>query len=273
MQTLFTGPLSKMKFTNAGSELVIRPDYFLQSTSGKIGMNKLIGKEITIEFNGKITCMSCGKRTTKSYGQGYCYPCFISIPQTEECVMRPELCRAHEGIARDMEYAKEHCLTDQYVYLALSGGLKVGVTRFHQVPTRWVDQGANFAIKLAIAKNRYSVGIIEVALKQILADKTNWRKMLTGNDNEIPLVEEKIKAINYLKENNLEFSETENNIYAINYPVEKFPTKVTSVNFDKKPQHKGVLAGIKGQYLLFTDNSVLNIRKHSGYNVEILVGD
>ena len=272
MQTLFTGPLTKMQFNNIGTTLAIKPDYYLPLNNEKTNISKLIGKEITFLFSGKITCMNCGKQTKTSFGQGYCYPCFISIPQTEECVMRPELCKAHEGIARDMEYAKEHCLTDQYVYLALSGGLKVGVTRYHQVPTRWVDQGANYAIKLAVAKNRYTAGIIEVALKNILADKNNWRKMLTSNDIEIPLVKEKIKAIEYLKSENIEFSDTDDDVYSINYPIENFPTKVTSVNFDKTPQHKGVLAGIKGQYLIFADNSVLNIRRHTGYNVEILAG-
>ncbi|MDD2549862.1 MAG: DUF2797 domain-containing protein [Bacteroidales bacterium] len=273
MKTLFTGSLSKMQFTNAGSELEIKPEYFIQSDSGKLHMNNLIGKEITIRYDGKINCMSCGKLTKKSYGQGYCYPCFISIPHTEECVIRPELCRAHEGIARDMEYAKKHCLTDQYIYLALSGGLKVGVTRYHQIPTRWVDQGANFAIKLAIAKNRHTAGVIEVSLKQIFADKTNWRKMLTGNDNEIPLMEQKAKAIEHIKDRDIEFTEAENVIYTISYPVEQFPTKVTSVNFDKKPEYNGVLTGIKGQYLMFDGNTVLNIRRHGGYNIEMLVGE
>ena len=273
MKTLFTGPLSKMQFSNAGSEFDLKPEYYLQLNSEKVNMNCLIGKEVTIKYNGKISCMSCGKQTRKSYGQGYCYPCFISIPQTEECVMRPELCKAHEGIARDMEYAKTHCLTDQYIYLALSGGLKVGVTRYHQVPTRWVDQGANFAIKLAIAKNRYTAGVIEVTLKQLFADKTNWRKMLTGNDKLIPLLEEKAKAIEHIKSKDIEFSEAKSDIYSINYPVEQFPTKVSSVNFDKKPEHSGILTGIKGQYLLFEENTVLNIRKHGGYNVEILAGE
>ena len=165
MPAIFSGPLKKMGFNNLGSETIIKPQYFLKSEDFELSVNDLIGKQITISFANRITCVGCGKDTKKSFAQGYCYPCFISVPQTEECVLRPELCKAHEGIARDMEYARDNCLVDQYVYLALSGGLKVGVTRYHQIPNRWVDQGATKAIKLLVAKNRFTAGLIEVALK------------------------------------------------------------------------------------------------------------
>ena len=185
-------------------------------------VNDLIGKQITISFANRITCVGCGKDTKKSFAQGYCYPCFISVPQTEECVLRPELCKAHEGIARDMEYARDNCLVDQYVYLALSGGLKVGVTRYHQIPNRWVDQGATKAIKLLVAKNRFTAGLIEVALKKIMADKTNWRKMLMGNDDDIPLTGEKHKALEFLNLQGLNIFQqrtqsTELNILLMNF--------------------------------------------------------
>ena len=32
---------------------------------------------------------------------------------------------------------------------------------------------------------------------------------------------------------------------------------------------EGRLWGIKGQYLIFDDGSVLNIRKHNGYNITL----
>ncbi|HYW95194.1 MAG TPA: DUF2797 domain-containing protein [Bacteroidales bacterium] len=116
--------------------------YFLDlnDRGDTFSVNELIGREIRLEFTGEIQCIKCGRFTKTSFAQGYCYPCFISAPETEECVLRPELCQAHEGIARVMEYAKEHCLIDHFVYLAFSGGLKVGVTRLTQVPTRWIDQ-------------------------------------------------------------------------------------------------------------------------------------
>ncbi len=269
MQTLFKGQLQKMQFENAGSKTIVKPSYFLADEPGKVFLNNIIDSNIEITFDEKICCIACGKEIKKTYGQGYCYPCFISVPQTEECVLKPELCRAHEGIARDMEYAKKNCLVDQYVYLALSGGLKVGVTRYHQVPTRWVDQGAVKAILVAVAPNRYSAGMVEVALKKILADKTNWRKMLTQNDERVPLVGEKHKALEYLNTQDLNYKIADDTEYSIEYPVHSFPSKVNSIDLIKKPIIRGKLNGIKGQYLLFADGSVLNIRKHAGFYVTI----
>ena len=271
MQKLFEGQLRKMQFNNVGTETHVKPEYFLGQGNQAVRLNPMIGKKLAIRFTGKITCIACGRETRKSYGQGYCYPCFISVPQTEECVLRPELCRAHEGIARDMEFAEKNCLVDQIVYLALSGGLKVGVTRHHQVPTRWVDQGANWAMKLAIASNRYSAGLIEVALKKIFADKTNWRKMLTGNDNAQPLAAEKERAISYLKQQGLDFAPADSTEYSIEFPVQEFPAKVISKSLDKEPDVTGLLKGIKGQYLILDKGNVINLRKHSGYNVIIEV--
>ena len=270
---LYSGVLKKMQFSNQGTESLIKPNYFIQSTDLKLNVNGLVGKTIRIDYSGKIFCTSCGKNTKKSYGQGYCYPCFISVPQTEECVLRPELCRAHEGIARDMDFAKENCLTDQYVYLALSGGLKVGVTRYHQVPTRWIDQGATKAVKLLIAKNRFTAGQIEVALKKILADKTNWRKMLKGNDEDLPLLEEKHKALDYLNQQGFDYTNTEDTEFRVEYPVASFPDKVVSKDLVKEPILTGKLMGIKGQYLLLDMGAVINIRKHTGFSVNINVED
>jgi hypothetical protein len=271
MKTEFSGPLLKMRFRNDGQENLIKPSYILLSNSSEFVLNNALGKTIKIVFSGKITCVSCGKVTKKSFGQGFCYPCFISVPQTEECVLRPELCQAHLGFARDMDYAKNNCLVSQYVYLALSGGLKVGVTRFHQIPDRWVDQGASKAIKLAIAENRYTAGIIEIALKKVMADKTNWRKMLMGNDEDISLIPEKQRALEYLINQGFEITVPDDTEYSISYPVLHFPTKVNSKDLLKEPILTGNLIGVKGQYLLFNDGMVINLRKHSGFNVDIFV--
>jgi len=266
---MHTGILKKMGFDYENGATTIAPRYHLDLNEEKIGMNDLIGQIIHLFHTGKIICSSCGKTTKKSYGQGYCYPCFISVPQTEECVLKPELCRAHEGIARDMVFAKENCLVDQYVYLALSGGLKVGVTRYHQIPTRWVDQGAVFAIKVAITPNRYNAGLVEVELKKTFADKTNWRKMLMGNDELEDLVANKRKAIETIIGKGFQFSVADDSVYTINYPVKDFPLKVNSISFDKQAEIIGTLLGIKGQYLIFDGGRVLNIRTHNGYEVFI----
>lgn len=244
--------------------------YYLKLFDGTLKINDYIGKKIRITYLHKINCIKCGRLTKTSFAQGYCYPCFISAPETEECVLRPELCRAHEGIARDLEYAKEHCLIDHYVYLAKTGGLKVGVTRNTQIPGRWIDQGATEALCIAKTQNRYLAGTIEVALKNIFSDRTNWRDMLTNKNQEsINLFDEKKKAFKYLHSDFHKYAYDDNSITEISYPVLSYPQKIKSINFDRLDAVNEILIGIKGQYLIFESGSVLNIRKHGGYLVKI----
>lgn len=263
------GTLSKML-----SSLENPVQYLLPVGSETIEINKFIGKELEFVFTGTIYCKSCGKKTKKSFHQGFCYSCFLTVPEAAECIMRPELCRAHEGFARDMEWSKKNCLTEHYVYLAVSSGLKVGVTRASQIPTRWIDQGAEKAIKLAVTPNRYLAGVIEVALKPYLNDKTSWQKMLKNEQpKNIELEDEKQKAWELLDQELQEYITEDDEITEINYPVIQYPVKVKSINFDKIPEFKGKLMGIKGQYLIFENAYVLNIRKHTGYEVEFKLMD
>lgn len=256
-----TGNIRKME--SLQGEII---SYFLPLGDQKVELNHSIGHEISLEFLGNINCIKCGRATKKSFAQGFCYPCFISVPETEECVLRPELCRAHEGVARDMEYAKQHCLGEHVVYLSITSGLKVGVTRFSQVPTRWIDQGAIRAIELARTPNRYTAGLLEVAMKSFVADKTNWRKMLTGSDpGELDLVQEKTRLIELVPEELQSYVSENMQVTDLNYPVSEYPEKVLSLNFDKEPLISGILKGIKGQYLLFDKNRVINLRKFGGY--------
>jgi hypothetical protein len=170
-----------------------------------------------------------------------------------------------------MVWAEKHDLIEHIVYLAVSSEVKVGVTRIHQIPTRWIDQGANLAVKLAKTPNRHIAGIIEVFLKKHFTDKTNWRAMLKNEIIEnIDLVTEKEKVIQLLPKELRKYAETDNSTIEINYPVQRFPDKIKSVGFDKTPVIEGVLTGIKGQYLLFDDDSVLNIRKHNGYFIQFI---
>jgi hypothetical protein len=187
-------------------------------------------------------------------------------------VLRPELNRAHEGISRDMEWSKLNDLIEHYVYLSFTSDLKVGVTRITQIPTRWIDQGAEFAIKLAKTPYRQLAGLIEVALKNFVNDKTNWRKMLSGNAEAVPdLVYQKKHFSNLFPPELRTYLLPDNEVFQISYPVIKYPEKIKSINFDKTPDYKGVLSGIKGQYLLFEDGSVFNIRKFNGYQMNISV--
>jgi len=245
-------------------------DYFLQLGDQKIHVNDLINKEISITYLDEIYCIRCGRKTNKSFHQGYCFPCFRTAPETDDCVLRPELCKAHEGISRDMEWSKNHCLQDHIVYLAISSGLKVGVTRLAQVPIRWIDQGASFAIKIAQVPNRNTAGLLEVNLKKYFADKTNWRNMLTNKvDRETNLLEQKAKAKDLVKKEFLNYFIDDSEILEMKYPVIEYPDKVNSFTFDKEQQINGKLIGIKGQYLIFDEGRVLNIRKHNGYKIEL----
>ena len=259
------GNLIKMR-TEAASPV----QYFLSLSGNEIAMNSLIGNNISIKFNGQINCIHCGKITKRSFGQGFCYNCLQTAPEADPSVMRPELSLSHLGIARDLEWAQKHDLIDHYVYLAVTDALKVGVTRHHQIPTRWIDQGASFAIKLARTPNRHIAGVIESYLKNYLNDKTNWRAMLRNEvDTTIDLADEKERVATLLPEELKNYLSNEQDIASFSYPVEKYPDKIKSVSLDKTPEVGGVLSGIKGQYLIFEDDRVFNIRSHNGYYVKL----
>ena len=263
----YSGTLLKMK-----TDLQNPVTYNLPIGDDLVLMNDLIGKYLVFDWQKEIYCISCGRKTNKSFAQGHCYPCFINSPETSECILRPELCEAQNGIARDIEWAEKHCLKDHYVYLAISSGVKVGVTRSSQIPTRWMDQGAWKAIKLAKTPNRYLAGLIEVKLKEYVSDRTHWQKMLKNKLIEgVNLLDKKDEMINYLSEDLKKYKSNNDEIIEINYPVNEYPEKVKSVGFDKIKEITGRLWGIKGQYLIFDDGIVLNIRKHTGYliNFEI----
>jgi len=266
---LFSGNIIKMR-----SEYADPVRYFLQVGENEIAFNEQIGKNIRLSFSGQINCISCGKRTKTSFSQGFCYNCLQVSPEASETIMRPELSKAHLGIARDMDWAQENDLCDHFVYLAVSGELKVGVTRHHQVPYRWIDQGADQSIILACTPNRHISGVIEVFLKNYYADKTNWRGMLQNITNKpVDLLEEKTNAYMLLPAELQQYVQADNKIWQINYPVITYPQKISSVTFDKESTISGVLNGIKGQYLIFSDGRVLNIRKHNGYFLEIDIED
>ncbi len=252
------------------TEAVSPVSYYLPVGNDEIPMNQLIGAKIKLEFTGQINCISCGKKTKTSFAQGFCYSCLQKAPEASESILRPELSKAHLGIARDMEWAKKHDLIDHYVYLAVSNEIKVGVTREHQVPTRWIDQGASYVIKLAKAPNRHIAGVIEVFLKSHLADKTNWRAMLQNKIlKDIDLVQEKRETAQLLPSELQKYIAVDDTVTFLQYPVERYPEKIVSTNFDKQPVIEGSLSGIKGQYLMFGENQVLNIRKHSGYYLRV----
>ncbi len=261
----YTGVLQKMA-TKAETPV----NYELTLSGTTLCLNKFLGKTIHLSYNQKINCLHCGKITKKSFSQGYCYPCFITLPQTDASVINPELNQAHLGISRNMKWSQQNDLIDHYVYLSVTSDIKVGVTRHTQVLTRWMDQGAEYAIIIAKTPYRQLAGQIEVSLKSHFQDKTNWRKMLQGSVLTCPdLVAAKTRAWQVLPASFEPYYVENDTITAITYPILRYPTKITSLNFDTQAQYTGTLMGIKGQYLLFEDGTVLNVRKFGGYNVTL----
>ncbi len=260
---LYQGVLRKMQ-TEMGSPI----QYFLVFENDFLNMNQLLNKELTIDFI-KFQCLNCG-RERPIYRQGFCKSCFYESASAGDWIMKPELSTAHLGKEdRDLEYEKKVQLQPHIVYLANSSNVKVGVTRKTQVPTRWIDQGAHEAIEIVEVPNRYLAGITEVALKAHVSDKTSWQKMLTNRIEDVDLKAWRDKLQSSIPEEASEYFLGENSETHMDFPVLQFPEKVKSLNLDKTPSYTGVLKGIKGQYLIFEDNTVFNIRGNEGYFVGI----
>lgn len=262
----YEGVLTKMQ-TEFGNPI----QYYLVFENSFLNVNQLLDKKIQINFLG-YQCLNCGKKK-KIYRQGFCYDCFYASPAVGDWIMRPELSTAHLGVAdRDLDYESKVQLQPHIVYLALSSEVKVGVTRKTQMPTRWIDQGAEKALAIVEVPNRYLAGITEVKLKNHFADKTNWRKMLTNAVLIDDLLQHKYKIENLLPDEVKEFFTLDpSDIYELNYPVLSYPKKVSSLNLEKTPSFEGKLIGIKGQYLIFEDGTVFNVRSFEGFSVAINV--
>lgn len=265
---IVSGNLTKMK--SDYSEGVVR--YRLPLGNADIDMNDIIGKEVRFTYLNKINCVVCGAEIKRTYGgRAICRHCYETSPQAEECLFYPEKCKAHLGVARDMEWSKKQCLIPHFVYLAVSSGLKVGVTRYHQVPQRWIDQGAVKAVKLAETPNRHIAGVIEVFLKQHLADKTSWKTMLksVSDDFAIDLLSEKAKAAALLPTELQQYITKDNEVLEIKYPLDHSPGNPKNLNLEDQKEIKGTVTGIKGQYVLFDNGYVLNMNRYSGFLVEM----
>ena len=260
---LYEGVLRKMR-TEMGSPI----QYFLVFENDFINMNQALDRELQIDFI-KFQCLNCGE-DRPIYRQGFCKSCFFETPRAGDWIMKPELSKAHLGEEdRDLEYEKKMQLQPHIVYLANSSSIKVGVTRKSQVPTRWIDQGAHEAIEIVEVPNRYLAGITEVALKDHVSDKTSWRKMLQNDIEDVDLVEWRNKLTSSIADEALDYFLNDREETHMEFPVLKYPEKVNSLNLDKTPSYKGVLKGIKGQYLIFEDNTVFNVRGSEGYYVGI----
>ncbi|KAB2824579.1 DUF2797 domain-containing protein [Aliivibrio finisterrensis] len=273
MSIQITGTIAKMR----ASLLDGAVQYRLPVGDEEVELNALIGQTLTLAHTGNIFCCSCGKKTKKSYSQGHCFVCMKKLASCDMCIMKPETCHFAEGTCREPQWGEANCFVDHYVYLSNTSSLKVGITRHTQIPTRWIDQGATQGLPIAKVKNRLISGLVEIELAKLIADKTNWRTLLKGNNEPLALKEAALELLPQVEEAiakiQAEHGEDsvellDENILDIAFPVNKFPTKIVSHNFDKNPEVTGVLNGIKGQYLLF-DTGVINIRKFGSYEVTV----
>lgn len=273
MQCLGQGSLSKMAVLHTAPV-----SYRLQLGDTEIAMNDLLGQHLRLEYLAEINCCHCGRKTKKSFNQGYCYPCFQRLAQCDRCIMSPELCHYAAGTCREPEWGERNCNIPHIVYLANSSNLKVGITRGTQVPTRWIDQGALQALPIARVATRRLSGLVEHMLKSVVADKTHWQAMLKGGGARLDLAVEwqrlqrevlpQMQALQ--NEHGLQAIEwlDSDASFEFDYPVAQYPTKVSSFNLDKNPVVEGKLMGIKAQYLIF-DTGVINLRKYTAYNVAL----
>jgi Protein of unknown function (DUF2797) len=270
---LAQGAVRKMK-----TELADNVNYTMLFGEEELPLNQFLGSSLRLQYEGQINCIHCDRKTNKSFSQGYCYPCFKRLAQCDTCIVSPEKCHYAAGTCREPEWGEQHCMVDHIVYLANTSGLKVGITRGTQVPTRWMDQGAVQAKPIFRVDTRLHSGMVETLFTEHVADKTNWRAMLKGSPEPRDLETERRRlmadceqALDALWQAHGLQSVTElsgEDEVQINYPVLEYPEKVSSFNLDKNPTVEGTLMGIKGQYLIF-DTGVINMRKYGGYHLSL----
>ncbi|MDX1451810.1 MAG: DUF2797 domain-containing protein [Oleiphilaceae bacterium] len=273
MQELAAGRLSKMRVQPGDPA-----QYVLDLGGQEVAVNALLGKRLRICFEGEIRCSYCQRLTKKSFNQGFCYPCFQKLARCDRCIVSPELCHFHEGTCREPEWAQEHCMQDHIVYLANSTGVKVGITRRNQMPTRWLDQGAIQALPIARVSSRRMSGLIETTLGQWVNDKTNWRKLLKHDVVDIDLCRERDQLMQLAREALQQVQEDNPDERVewligeapqrFEYPSLAWPEKAKTYNLDKQPEIEDTLIAIKGQYLIF-EHASLNVRKYGSYQVSL----
>lgn len=148
-------------------------------------------------------------------------------------------------------WGEQHCMQPHYVYLANSSGVKVGITRHTQIPTRWIDQGATQALPILKVPTRHISGLIENTLAQHISDKTQWQKCLKQSTEKVDLHLKRDELLTLVQEDidnlgleGIEYIATDS--IDLIYPIQHYPTKVTALNLDKTPQISGTLRGLRG---------------------------
>jgi hypothetical protein len=272
----FSGPIRKML-----TELQDPVAYYLPVGAEKIHLNPLLNQKISLRYVGAIFCIHCDRKINKSFQQGFCYPCYRRLLECDLCVIHPAKCRYYEGNCKADDWAHAQCGAAHVVYLANSSGIKVGITRATQIPSRWIDQGATQGLVIMTVNNRRQAGLVEDVIKQHVADKTNWRMMLKADNHPQDLLHIRAQVLQAAEKDlaalMAEFAgeiveAADAEVTTIHYPASTYPEKIYNFDLDKNPVVEGRLLGIKGQYLLL-DTGVISVRKFGGYGVEFTAED
>lgn len=273
MIELASGRLAKMT-VDAASPVA----YTLELGGQAISIADYLGKKLKLVHHQQIKCCHCQAVTRKSFSQGYCYRCFQKLAQCDRCIMSPELCHYSEGTCREPQWGEQFCLQPHIVYLANSSGIKVGITRQTQVPTRWIDQGAIQALPIVSVSSRRMSGLVEDLFRQWLPDKTNWRKMLKHEVDVLDLMAERDRLAGLARDGLAELRKAfpaeridwliDGKQWCFDYPSLAWPEKAKTYNLDKTPEVEDTLMAVKGQYLIF-EHACLNIRKYTSYEVSL----
>jgi hypothetical protein len=272
VEMLGSGVLRMMQIVPA------RPvEYTLQLDGDPIPLSDLLGRRLSIRFDGKITCQNCGSLTRKSYGDGYCYRCFTTLARCDLCVVSPDRCHYAAGTCREPAWGESFCMQPHLVYLANSAGAKVGITKPENLPWRWLDQGATQAAVIMRTQSRFQAGCVEAALARYVSDRTDWRELIGRDAAEIDLPElaarlrrDAAKELELLESRfagALSWS-AEAVPERFEYPVMAYASPANGLSLTAGGEIVGTLLGIKGQYLMF-DSGVFNVRRHTSYHVVV----
>lgn len=266
--------LRKMRtsLSEKGQAQYVLPLYENLNLMGEINLNELIGKQIRLSSTGDIRCVLHGEKLNKTFGEGLCWNGFQDSSNASPCIIHPELCKAHEGIALrgDMEWERDNHLIPHVVYLSFTSGVKVGVTSERNLFSRWIDQGARQGLVFARVPYRQLAGEFEVLLKEHVSDKSNWKGMLQPLFMESSdLIAAKENLLFEIPDAYQDFIDDEDKVWSIQFPCEDRPVNPKTWKLSPENVYEGRLKGIVGQYLIFENQQVLNIRSHAGYEVEL----
>ena len=240
MEEIARGALSKMTARLESNA----PVQYACLDDREVAVNPLIGRPLRLEYLGSIFCTHCGRKTKKSFSQGYCYPC-SPAGAVRQLHRQPEKCHYEQGTCREPEWGERFCMTDHVVYLANSSGVKVGITRASQIPTRWIDQGARQALPILRVATRQQSG-------SQVADRTNWRAMLKGEAEPVDLAAVREQLFDQCADGLRELQQRfglqaiqpviDLDPLEIAYPVEAYPSKVASLDLEKRLSSKARFA-------------------------------